>query len=194
MGLYIIMEFIKLKHNNDYMYIQILGNKQIYQLYEFKLSNEYTKNVAKYKFIDDCYKELNKIVSGLVFIDIISIDNFDKTDLKHAKYKFKNMFECDIYLNNSNYEIYAYLLKLDNFIRLENVAIDNTREYLIELSTTIQFPLVLGSVDLNLEDISNMEIGDVVLLDNYQEDNNCQISFENYNYNFQINKNQLILK
>jgi hypothetical protein len=188
------MEFIKLKHNNNYIYIQILGNNQIYQLYEFKLSNEYTKNVAKYKFIDDCYKELNKIIIGLVFIDIITFDNFDKSDLQQAKYRFKDIFECDIYLSNSNYEIYAYLLKLDNFIRLEDIAIENSGDDLIELNTRVKFPLVLGSVDLNLEDISNMEIGDVVLLDNYQETNNCQICFENYNYNFQINKNQLILK
>jgi hypothetical protein len=190
------MEFLKLNHNNNDLYIELLSENTIYQIYEFKMSNKYTKNVAKYKFIYDCYIKLRNIVKDIKIDKIIEDINFDKTDLIKTEYKFNDEFNCNIYIKNNNYEYYAYLFNLDNFIKLEKVIIDKkeSAEKLINLQTKIKFPFNLGTILLNLSELKQIEIGDIILFDDYVGNDNCKISFKNYDYNFAINGNKIILK
>lgn len=190
------MEFLKLKHNNNDLYIELLSENIIYQIYEFKISNKYTKNVAKYKFIYDCYVKLKGIIKGVKIDGIVSTIDFEKNDFKQTEYKFNEAFNCNIYIKSNNYEYYAYLLSLDNFIKLEksNPNKPENVDKLINLHNKINFSLNLGSVLLNLSELKQLEMGDIILLDDYVGNGNCRISFKNYNYNFKINDNKLVLK
>lgn len=190
------MEFLRLKHNNNDLYVELLSENIIYQIYEFKISNKYTKDVAKYKFIYDCYAKLKDIIKDIKIDGIAAEVDFENNNFKKTEYKFNETFNCNIYIKNSNYEYYAYLLGLDNFIKLEKLHTNQPENNykIINLHSKINFPLNLGSILLNLSELKQIEIGDIILLDDYVGNSNCQISFNNYDYNFEINDNKIILK
>lgn len=201
---------LKCAKDNEIFYLQINNVKEYQQIY-FSDDTKYSYDYAKYKYASTLIEELYQKIDNVKFIEFVDNPDVNLSQLIKLEWNINACMRCDIFVTHKLvYEI-SYVLKIDNFVKLEkmtgyvndggvvykmnsNVTPEVSQNNSSVYSQKIPFQLVHGYVNLNYDEMINMSSGDVIMLDEYFDENTCQLNFNKVNYNFLITNNQLIVK
>lgn len=191
---------IKILFRNQYIYIRLNADNLLnYQMFFLRDTQEEIRGYSLHECAYELFLFLKTKLDNVCFIEVLEHSNIpDLTGLFAIDFEIKQIYLAKIYLSPNVRDKVAYLLELENYIRLPSIITEDN--YYCELSSGVDpssrlsLDLIHGVVNISPSEFMSLGVGDVLLFEESFAPESVRVNLGLTCLIFKINNNQIVLR